>query len=220
MCITIVNLSYRLKIMRYLIFIFLITSFCLSCDQSLKTIEVKNDAGIVVEQYQINQDSLKNGTSKVFDDEGDLFELSNYVAGKLEGKRTLYYKDDSVDTEENYVNDILVGEYKQYYKNGNLMQTGSYTAGVLAGEVISYFEDGTIRESATFENNIENGPFTEYHENGKKQWEGTYRNGDNEYGLLVEYDKLENVIKKMDCDSLGMCRTIWSIEKGDITPTF
>lgn len=100
------------------------------------------------------------------------------------------------------------------------MQTGSYTDGVLDGQVISYFEDGTKRESVTFLNNTENGPFTEFHENGKKHWEGTYRNGDNEYGLLIEYDTLEKIIKKMDCDSLGMCRTIWSKEKGDITPTF
>jgi len=191
-----------------------------SCDQSLKTITIKNDAGITIEQYQISADSLKTGESKAFDDDGDLFDLSNYQDGKLEGKRTIYYKDGATDTEENYVNNVLVGEYKQYYKNGNLMQTGNYSAGVLEGKVVSYYEDGSKRESVTFADNTEEGPFIEYHENGKKHWEGTYRNGDNEYGLLVEYDSLENVIKKMDCDSLGMCRTIWSKEKGDITPTF
>lgn len=215
-----VGLSYRLLIMRYYTFIILAIIVLQSCDQSLKTISVKNDAGIIIEQYQINADSLKTGESKAFDDDGDLYDLSNYQDGKLTGKRTIYYKEGSIDTEENYINDVLVGEYKQYYKNGTVMQTGSYTDGVLDGQVISYFEDGTKRESVTFLNNTENGPFTEFHENGKKHWEGTYRNGDNEYGLLIEYDTLEKIIKKMDCDSLGMCRTIWSKEKGDITPTF
>ena len=191
-----------------------------SCSQSTKTIEVKNDAGVVTEQYQINADSLKTGEAKVFDDEGKLFDLSNYVDGKLNGKRTIFYQDGSIDTEEHYDNDVLVGDYKQFYKNGQLMQTGSYTEGVLEGQVVSYFDNGAMRESVTFAENIENGPFIEYYENGKKHWEGTYRNGDNEFGLLMEYDSLENVIKKMDCDTLGMCRTIWTKEKGDITPSF
>lgn len=217
---TMVGLSQRFKNMRYLIFILLVTIAVFSCTNSVNTIEIKNEAGIIVEQYQIDSDSLKTGESRVYDDEGELFDLSNYVAGKLEGKRTLYYKGGAIDTEENYSNDILEGAYKQYHKNGNLMQTGTYTNGVLSGEVISYFENGKIRESVTFESNLENGPFTEYFENGKKQWEGTYRNGDNEFGLLIEYDSLENMIKKMNCDTLGMCRTIWSKEKGDITPSF
>ena len=192
----------------------------MSCAPSTQKIEVKNDAGIVVESYQITADSLKVGEARIFDDEGKLFDLSNYVDGKLEGKRTLYYKDGAVDTEENYANDVLVGEYVQYYKNGSPMQKGNYENGVLSGEVVSYYESGEIRESVTFSDNIENGPFTEYHPNGKKQWEGTYLNGDNEYGLLIEYDTQENMLKKMQCDSLGMCRTIWSKEKGDIAPSF
>jgi len=206
--------------MRLLLFLFLIVILFSNCEKSLKTIEVKNDAGIIVEQYQIDADSLKIGQAKIFDDDGDLFDLSIYSDGKLNGKRTIYYKDGSIDTEENYTNNVLVGEYKKYYQNGKLMQTGTYTEGVLDGQVVSYFENGELRESVSFVNNIESGDFVEYYENGKKHWEGTYRNGDNEYGLLIEYDSLENVIKKMDCDTLGMCRTIWTKEKGDITPSF
>lgn len=207
-------------IMKYAIYIFLLCLICWSCDTALKTIEIKNNKGVVIEKYQIDSDSLKTGEAKIFDDEGKLFDLSNYTKGKLNGIRTIYYKDGSIDTEENYIDDVLVGVYKQYHKNGNAMQTGSYTDGVLTGEVISYYEDGKMRESVTFVDNIEDGPFAEYYENGMKHWEGNYRNGDNEFGLLLEYDSLENVIKKMDCDTLGMCRTIWTKEKGDITPSF
>lgn len=68
-------------------------------------------------------------------------------------------------------------------------------------------------------NNEENGPFTEYHENGQKAWEGTFLNGDNEYGLLQQYDEAGTLIKKMNCDSLGVCTTIWTLKDGDITPS-
>jgi len=190
------------------------------CGQSPNIIEIKNAQGIVIEKYQIDADSLKQGEATTFDDDGNIFDKANYVNGTLSGKRTIYYQDGSTDTEENYVDGVLTGEYTQYYKNGNVMQRGSYTDGTLNGEVVTNFENGSKKESVTFKDNIEDGPFVEYYENGKKQWEGTYRNGDNEYGLLIEYDSLENVIKKMDCDTLGMCRTIWTKEEGDITPSF
>lgn len=206
--------------MRYF-YSLLIVSLCFAnCKQSSNIIEIKNEQGIVIEQYQIDADSLRQGEAKVFDDEGKLFDVSNYVDDQLSGKRTIYYKTGSIDTEENYKNGVLEGNYTQYYENGQVMQTGSYIGGILSGAVTTNFENGSTKEMVTFENNIENGPFTEYYENGKKQWEGTYLNGDNEFGLLIEYDTLENVIKKMNCDSLGMCRTIWTKEEGDITPSF
>ena len=206
--------------MRHIVNIIFIAICFSNCGHSLKTIEIKNASGIVIAQYKIDSDSLKQGEAKIYDDEGKLFDLSNYLDDQLTGKRVIYYKNGSIDTEENYKNGILEGPYTQYHKNGNVMQTGSYIEGILAGEVTTHFENGSKKETVTFENNIENGPFTEYYENGKKQWEGTYLNGDNEFGLLTEYDSSENVIKKMNCDSLGMCRTIWTKEEGDITPSF
>lgn len=191
-----------------------------ACKQSLETVEIKNSQGIVIESYQVSADSLKVGEARVYDDDGNLFDLSNYLNGKLNGKRTIYYRDGNIDTEENYEGGSLEGVYTQYHSNGKVMQRGAYKNGTLEGEVISFYENGSIRESVTFTENIENGPFVEFYKTGKKQWEGTYRNGDNEFGILMEYDSTEQLIKKMDCDTLGMCRTIWTLEKGDITPSF
>lgn len=206
--------------MKSFVYTLIIGLFAFSCSQTNRAIEIKNEQGVVIESYKIDTDSLKQGESRSYDDEGKIFDVSNFVNGKLSGKRTIYYKSGTIDTEENYDNGVLNGNYTQYYENGNVMQRGSYNHGVLEGVVITNFENGTKKETVTFKNNIEEGPFVEYHDNGKKQWEGTYRNGDNEYGLLTEYDTLENIIKKMDCDSLGMCRTVWTKEEGDITPLF
>lgn len=206
--------------MKYIFYVLATGLLAFSCSQSNEVIEIKNEQGVVIESYQIDADSLKQGEARTFDDEGKLFDVSNFINGTLSGKRTIYYKNGSIDTEENYSDGTLNGSYTQYYENGNILQSGSYNNGVLEGEVTTNFESGSKKETVTFKNNIEEGPFVEYHENGKKQWEGTYRNGDNEYGLLTEYDISENIIKKMDCDSLGICRTIWTKEEGDIIPSF
>ena len=64
--------------------------------------------------------------------------------------------------------------------------------------------------------NNENGPFKEYYPNGNIHWEGNYLNGDNEFGILNEYNEQGELIKKMDCDSMAVCKTIWTKENGDI----
>ena len=92
----------------------------------------------------------------------------------------------------------------------------SYVDGVLSGAVLSYFENGTLKEFATVEDNIENGPFKEYYPNGKLKWEGQFLNGDKEFGELINYDSTGIMIRKMWCDSLAVCKTTWTLEKGDI----
>ena len=72
-------------------------------------------------------------------------------------------------------------------------------------------------ERVTFEGNEENGPFEEYHQNGQIQWKGTYLKGENEYGLLEEFDEIGEPIKRMMCDEMAICKTIWTKENGDIT---
>ena len=54
--------------------------------------------------------------------------------------------------------------------------------------------------------------FEEYYTNGKIKWKGSYRNGDHEYGLLEKYDSTGVLVKKMECDSLFICRTVWKKE--------
>ena len=64
-------------------------------------------------------------------------------------------------------------------------------------------------EEVLFKDNEENGPFVEYYDNGEIEWKGSYLNGDNEFGILEQYDRTGVLIKKMECDSLGACITVW-----------
>lgn len=216
---TIQQMHRRLIDMRIFILI-LFTGLWLSCSTGLEKVSITNEAGTLIEEYMITKDSLKSGLAKVFDSDGKLFETANYENGVLQGIRTIYYPSGKKEIEENYIDGMLEGTYNSYYENGVVKQSTVYKQNEVEGKFDSYYENGQLKESVSYADNQENGPFVEYYENGKKKWEGNYLNGDNEFGLLVQYDSLENVLKKMMCDSLGMCRTIWTPEKGDISPEF
>ena len=198
-------------------YLFITTALSLfSCKQHL--IEVQDDNGNVIESYQVNDKEQKHGQFSGFDENGKLIETANYVNGKLEGERQLFKSTGELEIAETYKNDITEGLYRVYFSNGQVSFETEYTNGTLNGIGKSYYETGVLKEEVTFVNNEENGPFREYYSNGNMEWEGTYLNGDNEFGLLKNYDESGELVKKMQCDSLAICRTIWTKADGDITP--
>jgi antitoxin component YwqK of YwqJK toxin-antitoxin module len=194
--------------MKQAIFLFSLLVFSSCKDKGL--VETFYENGDKNEIYHINGvDSLKEGKFEKWYEGGKLYEESNYVRGKLEGPRTIYYETGETEIVENYKAGILEGDYTAYYKNGTIKVYSKYVNNVLTGEFLKYYPSGQINEKVMMENNMENGPFEEYYENGKLKWKGTFKNGDNEFGLLENYDSTGVLVKKMMCDSLRICRTIW-----------
>lgn len=192
---------------KYLFVSFLIITI-VSC--GLEKIETTFPDGKIKEQYTINKKGEKDGIYTAYNEVGKLKEKSNYKNGLYTGRRTLYFDNGNVEIEENYIDGgILQGISKVYYEGGQLQLEKNYENNVLVGQVKVYYPSGKIKEEVTMENNNENGPFTEYYENGKIHWKGTYLNGDNEFGLLEEWDSLGAPIKRMKCDSMAICRTFW-----------
>ena len=199
---------------KYAIFLSL---FLFSCSPEDVTTTYEN--GNIKEVYGVNKDGLKNGLYKSFREDGTLSEESNFKQDQLSGTRKVYFPDGKqVEIVENYQADVMEGEHVVYYPSGAKLIESSFTGGKMNGLLTKYFEDGNIMETVTFKDNVENGPFKEYYANGKIQWEGSFLNGDQEFGLLQQYDETGILIKKMMCDSLGVCQTIWTPEKGDIVP--
>jgi antitoxin component YwqK of YwqJK toxin-antitoxin module len=197
----------------------LVLSLAIFSCQSHMT-EVKDENGNVIQKYEVNKDNEKHGQYSAYSEDGQLTETATYSHNKLEGERKLYDANGNIEIVENYKNNITEGPYQVYYPDGKVKFETVYTSGVLNGTAKSYSADGQLTEEVTFFNNEENGPFTEYYDNGNIEWEGTYLNGDNEFGLLKNYDEAGELIKKMMCDSLAVCRTIWTKADGDITPKF
>jgi antitoxin component YwqK of YwqJK toxin-antitoxin module len=173
-------------------------------------IETKYISGKIMEAYTVNKAGERDGVYTSYYESGKIKEQCIFSKGKLTGQRTLYFDNGNKEIEENYNDDgLLQGLYKTYYRSGALHVEKFYQNNVLSGILKVYYPSGRLKEEVTLDNNVENGPFTEYYENGKVHWKGTYRNGDNEYGILYEYDSLSAVVKIMKCDTMAICRTIW-----------
>jgi len=170
----------------------------------------------LIESFEINQDSTRHGTTRKYYSTGELFELSYYVNGILEGVRTLYYRNGVPEIKEKYCAGQICDTLFTFYANGVKRFEGVYSGGEMNGITKGYYESGELKEEVTFKGNQEEGHFVEYYNNGKKKWEGFYLNGANEFGELVQYDSTGIMIKKMMCDSIAICQTIWTPELGDI----
>jgi antitoxin component YwqK of YwqJK toxin-antitoxin module len=187
---------------------FLISAATLSCKPKEETTLHAN--GKIKERYQVNKKNEKNGTYEAFHDNGKPSEISTYRNGKISGTKLVYRYDGSLDTKETYdQNGQLDGPYLVYHPNGKIQVEKTYVSNAIQGMLKVYYPNGKIKEEVNIEDNEENGPFTEYYLNGAIHWKGQYRHGDNEFGDLTEYDSLGNVIKKMLCDTQGICRTVW-----------
>ena len=188
----------------------IIAVLCLLQSCGNKKVEIKNENGKVTEVYYLNKKGEKDGKYQLLFDSGKIREESNYKDGQLTGKRTLYFENGNVEVEELYIDDgLLNGPYKSYYSDGTLQLQKTYENNIITGIIKVYYPSGKIKEEVTISENEENGPFTEYYENGKIHWKGNYRNGDNEYGILYEYDSLGSALKIMKCDTMAICRTVW-----------
>jgi antitoxin component YwqK of YwqJK toxin-antitoxin module len=177
-----------------------------------KKVKMYDDLGRITEEFYESKNHQKNGSYTAFYPSGKIREKCQYKNGTLTGKRILYYENGQIEIEETYSpSGLLHGPYYIYYDNGKLKLEKSYSENVMEGILKTYYPDGTLKEEVTMSNNTENGPFSEYYQNGQLHWKGTYRNGDNEYGLLYEFDSLAAPIKIMRCDTLAICRTIWKV---------
>jgi len=203
--------------MKALILSALITGVALSsCKPDNRVVLEYPDAGMK-EIYHIDKDSLIHGQKLVYLDNGEtLYSKSNYNRGQLDGERYIYYPDGKIEVYEQYLDDVLHDTLTTYYPSGSHKLVMIYDHGVLNGVVTKYKETGELIERVTFEDNEENGPFEEYHDNGQVKWKGNYLNGENEHGILEEFDDSGNPIRRMMCNDLSICRTIWTKENGDI----
>lgn len=204
-----------MKKLVYLTSIWLFICF-IACNQVRKA-EIKNADGILVETFEFIEDSIRHGLQLKFDD-NKVREEATYEKGKLNGSRKIFFPSGNVEIEEIYENDVIHGPYYVYYENGNKSMDVVYTQGKMQGILKRYYETGELLEEVTMVNNQENGPFKEFYKNGQVQWEGTYKNGDKEFGLLKQFDEKGELIKKMMCNEMAVCQTIWTKEKGDIVP--
>ena len=202
--------------MKNIIWLFIIGMTLAACSSKTKTIEVENEAGVIIERYVQNvATTQKEGKSEAFDDSGQLLETAFYQNGQLHGERILYHENGAIQAIEPYENGIFKGDFQAFYENKQLELTGKYINGKMDGEWKRYYDSGELMEIVTFVENEENGPFVEYYKNGKTKAAGNYLAGDNEHGELKLFDENGELIKKMNCNK-GLCQTSWTKEENEL----
>jgi len=171
--------------MKNIIWLFLLG--LLACSSNIKTVEVQNDNGVVIERYEQNiKTAQKDGKSDFFSDDGALLETAFYKNGVLNGKRVLYHENGEIQAIEQYTNGTFTNIYQAFYENNQLELEGKYIDGKMDGEWKRYYDSGELMEIVTY--------------------------GDNEHGELKLFDENGELTKKMNCEK-GICRTSWTKEE-------
>lgn len=95
--------------------------------------------------------------------------------GKLQGSRTVFYKDGLVAEETNYKDGKLEGISKWYAENKVLLRESAYKNGELNGKTINYDPDGKKTSEGEYTNDKKSGIWY-YYESGKLKKEIDHTN--------------------------------------------
>jgi len=187
-----------------------------ACSSDLETVEVTDQDTGYVELYQRSRKTgLREGFYRKIDPSGVMLEEAHYRDDQWHGIRKLFDEQGRLLREETHREGRFDGPYKTFYPDGALDSEGVFEQDEMTGIWKRYYPGGQLMEEVQFAGNLENGPFREWHPNGKLKAEGAYLDGDNEHGELLEYDTTGVLEARKMCER-GICRTLWTREKGDI----
>jgi antitoxin component YwqK of YwqJK toxin-antitoxin module len=140
-------------------------------DNSAYTIFYNQSKFKVSEGKEVNH--LYEGEWKYYHENmPDIMTIENYKAGKLNGKRTVYYRGSGVKGEENiaeeatYSNGLKNGPYKKYTLKGIVLEDSNYKNDALDGPAVYKDPLGNLVSRGSFKNGQKTGVW-EFYENGK-----------------------------------------------------
>lgn len=181
-------------------------------------IDIDQRGYLVSEMYYFN--NQLEGTAKKFFYGTNPASSIDYLHGKMNGKKRLYYensagklmeeseyKDDLKNGPSNfftisgdpiaeytYVNNMLQGVQKAYYPGKKLLSEQEFKDNVENGIYKEYFQNGKLKSEGIFLNGLMNGTWKDYNEDGTLKAQGNMINGVKE-GKWMEYDASGKVIK-------------------------
>ncbi|MCX6249071.1 MAG: toxin-antitoxin system YwqK family antitoxin [Bacteroidetes bacterium] len=118
-----------------------------------------------------------------------------YSKGKKNGTSKVYYDNGKIQEEATFTDDAKSGVARWFNRNGKVMAEYNYQNGLFEGIQKSYYENDTLQSIATYSKNIFAGPYQEFYRNGKPKISGQYLNGLKE-GEWIEYDETGKAVKK------------------------
>ncbi len=130
-----------------------------------QTIFFDQNKNIVSEGKTINR--LNEGEWKYYKQASkDLMATENYAKGKLNGVRKVFYKNNIIAEETQYVNGIKEGAYKKYTEKGVVLEESFYKNGQYNGFTIFRDALGDIVSQGPFVDGVRKGKW-QFFEKGK-----------------------------------------------------
>ena len=107
----------------------------------------KVSEGKVVNKLYEGQWKYYHKTSKA------IMTIENYIKGKLEGSRTVFYVSGKIAEEMTYKNNLKIGPYKRYTESGIIIEESNYNNNEYDGlAIFRDADDGTIVSKGKFVN--------------------------------------------------------------------
>jgi antitoxin component YwqK of YwqJK toxin-antitoxin module len=152
------------------------------------SVEIDPRGYLVGETYYVND--LIEGTAKRFFYGTNPASQIDYVHGKINGKKKIYYENSAgkLMEESEYKEDIKNGKSNFYLISGDPIAEYNYVNNMLQGVQKSYYPGKKLMSEQEFVDNLENGFTKEYYENGKLKSEGIYVKGQLN-GVWKDYDE-------------------------------
>lgn len=134
-------------------------------ENSVYTTFYDQKKNIVSEGKSINK--LREGNWKYYHEAAlELMTLENYKLGKLEGLRTVYFKNGVIAEEMNYKNGIKAGKYKKLTEKGIVLETVAYKNNEYDGLAVYKDPDNNIVAQGLYKNGKKIGIW-KFFKNGK-----------------------------------------------------
>lgn len=152
------------------------------------SVEIDPRGYLSSETYYVND--MIEGTAKRFFYGTNPASLIDYVHGKMNGKKKIYYENSAgkLMEESEYKDDMKNGPSDFYTMKGDPIAQYTYVNNMLQGVQKTYYPEKKIMSEQEFSDNLENGFYKEYYENGKMKSEGTYVKGQLN-GIWKDYDE-------------------------------
>ena len=113
-----------------------------------------------------------------YDQQKNIVSEGNVVNKQYHGQWKYYHKGSSaIMTTENYVNGKLDGKRTVFYPNGKIAEVTTYKAGIKEGPYLKYAENGVVLEETNYKNNQFHGPTIYREPSGKIAAKGDYKDG-------------------------------------------
>ncbi|MFN2422611.1 MAG: toxin-antitoxin system YwqK family antitoxin [Cryomorphaceae bacterium] len=197
-----------------------------------KTYDKRGDL-LTLEKYRDDELVTDSEESVILDirntyyDDGTVKSTGGYVDGVKEGTHRLYDQEGNITAGELYSKGEKIGEgiidrngdyqgiWKLYFESGELKAEGEFENSKRTGDWIYYHKNGETEHKAKFADGLPNGRWTWYYEDGKLRREEFFRRG-KEDGTVKEYDREGNIVVQGDYIS-GLRDGTWFLNVGDHT---